>query len=65
MLQGTELECIIPIASARVVRLGGEQVAAGNQFVALDGSVVVDGPLIFFEGFGGVEGQPIEIKQIE
>ena len=46
------------------VRLGGDQVAAGDQFVALDGGVIVDGPLIIFENFGGVEGQPVEIKHI-
>ncbi len=37
-----------------MVRLGGDQVAARDQLVALDGGVVVDGPLIFFEGLGGV-----------
>jgi hypothetical protein len=50
----TELECIIPIAGAGMIRLGGDQVAACHQFKALDGGVVVDGPLIIFENFGGV-----------
>jgi hypothetical protein len=50
----TELECIIPIAGAGMIRLGGDQVAACHQFMALDGGVVVDGPLIIFENFGGV-----------
>jgi hypothetical protein len=54
VFQGAELECIIPTVSARVVRLGGDQVAPCHQFVALDGGVVVDGPLIFFEGLGVV-----------
>ena len=54
VLQGAELERVIPIAGAGMVRLGGDQVAAGNQFVALDGGVVVNGPLIIFENFGVV-----------
>jgi hypothetical protein len=37
-----------------MIRLGGDQVAACHQFMALDGGVVVDGPLIIFENFGGV-----------
>ncbi|NIO62428.1 MAG: hypothetical protein GTO35_07545 [Gammaproteobacteria bacterium] len=55
---------IIPLSGPGVVRLGGDQVAAGDQFVALDGGVVVDGPPILAEGLGGVEGQPVEIKHI-
>jgi hypothetical protein len=47
------------MAGPGVVRLRGDQVTARDQLVALDGGVVVDGPLIFFEGFGEVEGQPI------
>jgi hypothetical protein len=54
VFQGAELQLVIPIASARVVRLGGDQVAACHQFVALDGGVVVDGPLIIFENLGVV-----------
>jgi hypothetical protein len=54
VFEGAELEGIIPVAGARVVRFGGDQVAAGNQFVALDEGVVVDGPLIILEGFSGV-----------
>ena len=42
VLQATELERIIPRPGARVVCLGGDQVAAGEQFVALDRGVVVD-----------------------
>ncbi len=47
-----------------MVRLGGDQVAAGDQFVALDASVIMDRPPILAEGLGGVEGQPVEIKYI-
>ena len=54
MFEGAKLECIIPIASPRMIRLGGDQVAASHQLVALDGDVVVDGPFIFFECLGGV-----------
>ena len=54
MFEGAELECIVPMAGAGMVRLGGDQVAAGHQFVAFDGGVVVDGPLIIFENFGVV-----------
>jgi len=44
----------MPIAAAGIVRLGGYQVAAGDQFVALDGSVVMDGPLIISKNLGEV-----------
>jgi hypothetical protein len=44
VLQEAKLECIIPIAGAGVVRLGGDQVAACHQFVALDGGVVAKWP---------------------
>ncbi len=54
VVEGAELERIIPIAGAGVVWLGGDQVAACHQFVALDGGIVVDGPFIFFEGLGVV-----------
>jgi hypothetical protein len=54
VLQATELECIIPLRGAGMVRLGGDQVAAGDQFVTLDGGVVVDGPPILVEGLGVV-----------
>jgi hypothetical protein len=54
VLERSELECIIPIAGPGMVRLGGDQVAASHQFVALDGGVVVNGPLIIFENFGVV-----------
>ena len=40
--------------AAKVIRLGGDQVTAGHQSTALDGGVVVDGPLIFLEVFGVV-----------
>ena len=60
----TELECIIPVAGAGMVRLGRDQVTPCHQFVALDGGIVVDGPLILFEDLGEVEGQPVEIKYI-
>ncbi len=45
VFQPAELECIIPVAGPGVVRLGGDQVTACHQFVALDGGVEVDGPL--------------------
>jgi hypothetical protein len=54
VFQGSELKRIIPLPGPGVVRLGGDQVAARDQFVALDGGVVVDSPLVFLEGFGGV-----------
>ena len=59
VLQGAELESIIPVTSAGVIGLGRDQVAACHQLVALDGSVVVDGPAVLAEGFGEVQGQPI------
>jgi hypothetical protein len=54
VLQGAELESIIPVTSAGVIGLGRDQVAACHQLVALDGGVVVDGPFIIFENLGGV-----------
>jgi hypothetical protein len=44
VLQGAELQLIIPLARAGVVRLGGDQVAAGDQLVALDEGVVAKWP---------------------
>ena len=44
VFQGAELECIVPIAGPGMVRLGGDQVAAGGQFVTLDGGVVAKWP---------------------
>jgi hypothetical protein len=40
VLQRAELQFIIPLPGAGVVRLGGDQVTARDQFVAFDGSVV-------------------------
>jgi hypothetical protein len=54
VFQGAELERVIPLPSPGVVRLGGDQVTARDQFVSLDGGVVVDGPLIILEDFGVV-----------
>ena len=54
VLQRAELKRIIPIASAGMVWLGGDQVAASDQLVAFDGGVVMDGPLIILEGLGVV-----------
>jgi hypothetical protein len=53
VLEGAKLERIIPIASPGMVRLGGDQVAARDQFMALDGGIVARSPTaIFDEGFG-------------
>jgi hypothetical protein len=59
VLKRAELEGIIPMAGPGVVRLGGDQVATTDQFVAFDGGVVVDRPPILAEGLGEVEGQPV------
>ena len=40
----TELKLVVPLTGAGMVRLGGDQVAARDQFVALDGSVVAKWP---------------------
>jgi hypothetical protein len=37
-----------------MVRLGGDQVTPGGEFVAVDGGEKVDGPLVFLEGLGVV-----------
>jgi hypothetical protein len=44
VFEGAELKRIVPIASPRVVWLGGEQVAACHQFVAFDRGVVAKWP---------------------
>ena len=44
VFEGAELERIIPHASPGMVRLGGDQIAARDQFVPLDGGVVVKSP---------------------
>jgi hypothetical protein len=49
-----QLELVIPLSDAGVIGLGGDQVAPSDQLVALDGGVVVDGPLIILEDFGVV-----------
>jgi hypothetical protein len=54
MFEGAELEGIIPLPGAGMVRLGGDQIPAGDQFVASDGVVVVDRPLVLFESLGVV-----------
>ena len=54
VFQGTELESRITPSGPGMVRLGGDQVSARDQFVALDGGVVMYGPLIIFENLGGV-----------
>ena len=48
----TELKLVVPLTGAGMVRLGGDQVAACHQFVAFDGGIIVDRPLITFENFG-------------
>ena len=63
-ISATIQKFIVPLPGAGMVRLGGDQVAAGDQLVAFDAGVVVDGPLIIFENLGGVEGQPVEIEHI-
>ena len=45
VVEGAELKLVVPLTGAGMVRLGGDQVAARDQFVALDGSVVVDAHL--------------------
>ena len=54
MVQWAELEFTIPIAGPRMIRLGGDQVAAHDQFVALDGGVAAHRPLVILENFGVV-----------
>jgi hypothetical protein len=54
VFQGAELQLVVPLTGAGVVRLGGDQVTPRHQLVALDGGVVVDGPLILLEDFGRV-----------
>ena len=54
MLQRAELQLVIPLPGAGVIRLGGEKVAPRDQLVAFDGGIVVDRPAIFAEAFGGV-----------
>ncbi len=44
VLQGAELECIIPLSSPGVIRPGGDQVTARDQLVAFDGGVVAKWP---------------------
>jgi hypothetical protein len=38
VLEGAELEGVIPVAGAGMARLGGNQVTTGDQFVALEGA---------------------------
>ena len=45
---------MIPVAGTGMVRLGRDQIAADDQFVALDAGVVMDGPVIILENLGGV-----------
>jgi hypothetical protein len=54
VLERAELERIIPVAGPGVVWLVGDQVAPRDQFVAFDGGVVMDDPLIIFENLSGV-----------
>jgi len=48
----TELKLVVPTPGAGMVRLGGDQVAAGHQLVALDGGVVAKWPAVLAEGLG-------------
>ena len=54
VFEGDKLQPVIPLVGAGMVRLGGNRVAACRQFVAFDGGIVVDRPLIILEGLGGV-----------
>jgi hypothetical protein len=54
VFEGAKLKLVVPLPGAGMIRFGGDQVAAGNQFVALDGGVVVDRPPILAEGLGVV-----------
>jgi hypothetical protein len=46
------LKVLLP--GAGMVRLGGEEVAPCDQFVALDGSIVVDRPAVVAKVFGAL-----------
>jgi hypothetical protein len=50
----TELKLVVPTPGTGMVRFRRDQVTPSDQFVALDGGVVVDGPLIILEGLGVV-----------
>jgi hypothetical protein len=52
--KGAELQLVVPLSGARMVRLGGEKVPPRDQLVTFDRGVVVNGPLIIFENLGGV-----------
>jgi hypothetical protein len=39
VFKSTKLECIIPVAGAGMVGLGGDQVAGSDQFVVFDAGV--------------------------
>jgi hypothetical protein len=54
VLQPPDLELVVPLSGAWVVRFIGDQVAPAGQLVAFDGRVVVDGPAVISEGGGGV-----------
>ena len=47
VLQRAELERIVPVAGAGMVRLGGDQVAARDQLLAFDGGVVAKWPTYY------------------
>ena len=53
VFQGAELQLVIPLAGAGVIRLGGKQVALRDQLVAFDRGIVMDRPTVVAEAFGG------------
>jgi hypothetical protein len=54
VLDGAELQLVVPTPSAGMVRLGGDQVSPRDQLVAFDGGVVVDRPPVITEDLSGV-----------
>ena len=45
--EGAKPKLVVPTPGAGMVRLGGDQVAASDQFVALDGGVVAKWPTAY------------------
>jgi hypothetical protein len=43
------LQLVVPLPGAGMVRLGGDEVAPGNQLVAPNGGIIVDRPAVVAE----------------